>query len=695
MARGLNLSYKDHPEAYFFSFLLSSVLLSYAPLTLAVKLAVFLFGVAGPLALGLAGIAPQAPRGIKAGDSRAGDLDLPVMLILVLALAGVVLRLFHLETLSVWPVLDEGRNAYFSMELSRHWDWKFFRDISQMPPLYYWCLGLFFKMVPPSLFSLWLFPALLSLGLVPIGYFAARRFFPRSESLLFGCFLSVSFYPAYVGRFNHQAVLMLLWEFLSFWVLGKLLTLKTPDQNAWAGLLGLCLGTGFYIFFGWPLVALAAGIGAWFGSGKNHKKVLFVGGSTFLLSVLPLVAAGLHEGYGSYIHSLSAGGKSSWWEWGYNSFSYISGLFWGLDTDRHAYKPFWGGYLNPLAASCFGIGFLELWRTRKSGLSMGLCFFLVLFLLPAFISKEIEMFRIVQVLPIVLMIAALGLRKLASLTPRGLALVWIGIFFGLSIGLDFYHLAGPYHQACATGLDHWGTYSKSAERWRAYQILKKISDKKGPGYIFSDFDPYPFDKSLVVAAEPFNLEKGGVDSMGGASWAAFMANVNYQPFLERRFPEARFDWVASDLSTMDGGLMLVVMPTDPHRKELNQWAKVDQVLRPVTEEMLNRPFGGSREAILGKLTGVYPAFQGDAFTESLFWNLLYINHSADGRFDEALRDLGQCLQKGYPTAYFFNELGGLLLSRGDEPGSEKAFESAVKAPVNHTPALENLRLIKR
>ena len=695
MAKGLNFSVEKNTWAYFTVFLVSSFFLSYITASLSAKIFIFIFGIAIPLFAGIAGTVPQPYPGKDKAGLRAFSAEFPIFFLVITAAAGVFIRFFRLETLSVWPVLDEGRNAFFAMELGRQWDWKFFHDISQMPPLYYWLLGLFFKVLTPSLFSLWLFPALLSLCVVPAGYLAAKQFFSKNEALLLGCLLSVGFYPAYVGRFNHQAILLLLCELFAFLILGKLLSVRPGDKKPWMVLLGLCLGAGFYIFFAWPFVALGVGIIAWMSSGGWRKTLLALGGSAFLISVLPIVAAGFHEGYGSYLQGLAAGGGRTTLEWLTNSFSYLTGLFWGVETEWHAYKPFWGGFLNPLMTSCFWIGFLEVWRRRQTRLPKALLGLLGLFLLPAFASKEIEMFRIVQVLPVLFVFVGVGFQALAARVPKDKAIIFAGAFLILSSGLDFYHLAGPYHEACASSYGHWASYSKSVERWRAYQILKKISVEQGPGYIFSNFDPYPFDKSLAVATAPFNLEDGKNDSIGGAKWAALLTNVNNRPFLAKRFPEARFEWLAPDISTMDGGLMLAVLPVGSHRADFIQWSKANQGLKPVTDEILNRPFGENRETILKDLAALHPIFKGDAFLESVYGNLMYLNHSAERQWSPAKADLIQMSEKGYASAYVFNELGGLLAAEGDRVGAMKAFEKAVHCEVNHTPARENLLQMNR
>jgi hypothetical protein len=683
-----------YPWIYFCIFFLSSIPLSYFQASIAFKIIVFLFGVFLPLFVACR-VFSLPSSGTPVFKKKIFFTKPPFFFLFLVLSTGIFFRFYHLDTLSVWPLLDEGRNAFFGWSLSKHWNWRLFYDISQMPPLSYWLLGLYFKIIQPSLLSLWFFPAILSSLLLPLGFFAVRRYFPRNFSLLFFCILALCFYPFYLGRFNHQAVLLVFWELLTFLVLGFLHSSNASSLKKIA-LLGLCAGIGFYIYFSWPLVALAIVLLVFHQTAGQRKGLLWIFGLVVLIVVSPLLVIAQREGYGSYIHSLWIyQSEISYWEWLHQSFSYITGLFWGLETARHAYKPFWGGYLNPLLTASFFIGLLELFRFRRSPISKALLGMFVFFLLPAFVSKDIEMFRIVQVLPVLLLIVTVGLMVLLSSIPSKKRFAVFIFLIIASAALDFYHLTVPYHKACSSQFERWASYAKSAERWRAYQILKKVSAAQGPGYIFSNFDPYPFDKSLFIATCPFNLEGNSNIKESDTKWVAFLTNVNFRPFLSKRFPKAMLTWLSSDLSTADGGLMLAVIPLKLYPEIFSPWVKANEQLKPASLEMLNRPLNEKRNDILKIISMAYPAFRGDPFLESVYWNLVYLNHSADGQFHDAMLDLNQALTKGYKTSYFYNELGGLLFSKRDYPGARNAFRKAIISKLNQTPAEDNLKYLNQ
>lgn len=143
--------------------------------------------------------------------------DVPWFAWLVLAILAFGLRFYRLTTLSTWPITDEGYHGFLALDLFRTGKFHFFYTVARFPPFYIWALAGFFKLVTPSLFSLWLFPALLSCLTVVVAYMAARRIKNHSFALFFTAFTALSFWPVYAARYSHPAVLMLLWEYVALW----------------------------------------------------------------------------------------------------------------------------------------------------------------------------------------------------------------------------------------------------------------------------------------------------------------------------------------------------------------------------------------------------------------------------------------------------------------------------------------------
>jgi hypothetical protein len=261
-------------------------------------------------------------------------------------------------------------------------------------------------------------------------------------------------------------------------------------------------------------------------------------------------------------------------------------------------------------------------------------------------------------------------------------------------GLDLYHLAVPYAKACSPGGDFFRS-SRSEESYNSFQILSRQAASRGPGLLFLDFIPVHLDQSLTLASYPFNAVLNPRLGSSAPTWMAFITNVNYRPFLEKRFPEARWSLLGSQLMPWDGELALGIMPVDPSNQAMvDRWLGAQRGFYGVTSGVIRQKTGESRAEILRNFSKDHAAIQGDPFLESCFWEINYFNHSADKDFEAARRDLEMVLKQGYPAAHIYNELGGLLFFERKYPEARKAFEKAVQLGGAHTPAAENLRLLE-
>lgn len=61
--------------------------------------------------------------------------------LLLLALAALGVRFYHLTSLTVWPYLDEAVVGFLGLELFENWHWRLFSYCSQLPPFYFWFQG--------------------------------------------------------------------------------------------------------------------------------------------------------------------------------------------------------------------------------------------------------------------------------------------------------------------------------------------------------------------------------------------------------------------------------------------------------------------------------------------------------------------------------------------------------------------------
>jgi hypothetical protein len=259
--------------------------------------------------------------------------------------------------------------------------------------------------------------------------------------------------------------------------------------------------------------------------------------------------------------------------------------------------------------------------------------------------------------------------------------------------LDFYRLAVPF----ANALNPEGPLHalQSGESYKAFQILERKAKREGPGWIFLDYVSVPLDQTLQVATRPFNALYHPSPKPFLPSWMAFLCNINYLPFLEKKFPGAEWFTVGSSLMPWDGELMLGVVPvTSQSQAAAERYLKADPLFHGMTREMLKLSEEKSREGPLAVFLNGYGLVQGDPFLESSFWEIAYFNHSADRKFQDSLNDLQMILKEGYPAAHVYNELGGLLYFEKDRQGAKQAFIKAVQLGGSHTPAQENLRWLE-
>ncbi len=619
---------------------------------------------------------------------------IPTWIWLSVAALAICVRFYKLTTLSVWPLYDEGSINYSALELSRKWDWRLFYFSSQSPPAYAWGLGLFFKIFGVSLGTLWFFPALVSLLTVPVGYFAFRQYFSKSFSFLLLLFLAGSFWPFYAGRYSLMTVLIPFWECLAFYFLGKYLNAPLKDQKTGSLFLGMIVGAGFYIHISWPpiagfigLVVLAVSLKR--KSGFSH---FFIFSMAAIFLFFPLVLAAIRQGYGWYLNDLWAFSKSSpihnQLE---TSLDYLAVPFWGFQDHIHPYYPAWGGFLNPILGSAFFLACLEMFKNRTLPLYRCLGIGLVMFLVPALLTKTLEPFRLLPLMPLILAAAALGLSRFLSFSPVMKPFFVVSGIFLASFALDFYHLAGPYRKTWETP-SYWNT--KSFIRFKADEILKQKARNEGQGLIFTDFSPGFCDQTLTLSTYAYN-QVWNPELLGEKfKWAAVLVNVHYRPFLAKRFPDGKAYFLDKEAPEPNGGTMLWVMPVTPNRQEvMARWEKAAEALKPFIHQFLSYVHGQSFQPVRDSLLQAYPYFRGDPFLESCFWEKAADNDLKMGFQDhrESIQDIRQALKSGYPATHLYYTLGTLLYIDRNRVEAREAFQQASHAPMNFTNADQLLR----
>ncbi|HTC20337.1 MAG TPA: glycosyltransferase family 39 protein, partial [bacterium] len=507
-------------------------------------------------------------------------------------LAAVLARFWAVTTLLVWPQADEGFSGIAGIELSRHWDWRFFYSDGQSPPVLDWICALFFKSGDSYFFNLWFPPAVFSVLTLVLGYLAARQYFSRSFSWFLAGLIAFSFWPLYLGRLCLQVVLFPPWEMASFWALGKCLKARHSSRVRWACGLGFIVGLGAYTYVPWVFIPALVSLVLLFEKGFPKREsfrnffiyllFLVVGASWFIFSCF-------REGYGDHISSLWAGKTT--FSWAHHLgvvFDYFNILFWGFVGEVPRYIPFQGGYLNPFLGALFFLGLAEAWRFRNLPLIRVLATASALFLLPGVLSTNVQGLRIVPLMPLALFLAAFGFQSLTKAwmpsNRFGLAVV---LLFATA-GLDGHRLFQPYlnpgeYDATFRKID------KNPALFHAYESL--LPRSRESGLVFTDFTPER-DQTLRGATYPFNAAWNQSLVPGHSHWAAILALKSDVALLSQRFPKAVWTELGPGSQGVGDLALGIIQVTHENDVVLMEWAGVPfryfQGLSSAMNEVKNR-----------------------------------------------------------------------------------------------------------
>ena len=689
-----NFSLDGHPVCCFFLFLAVNALLSYGSLPAGAKYGVGFLGLL-VFALGLL----RALKESAPGEKPPFDLELfpklPGWGLPLLVVLAVFPRLFWLTGLSAWPFTDEGYFSYYSLELMKHWDWKFFFALGQHPPAFNWAFALFFKAFAPSLRTLWLFPALLSASAVWAALPGFKNRFPKSFVFFGLVFLGFGFWPLYAGRICQPTAAMLLAQVLALACLAAYARAgREKDRRKWSWACGAMTGLGFYASIAWPVVALSVLMvflhRYWNRPEERGCFWRFLG--SLLVTATPFLLESILQKNGRYINALWAFYPGMDWEQQCKDFfSHGQALLWGFNG-RRLYGPVWGGLLNPVLGALFLTGSLELFRFRSRPfvrwifLSLGLAF------LPVALARGYDSFRIMMAFLPALVLIVSGLQAVLEKLKGDKRIGAAVLLLGISIGLDSYHLFNRFHHYWGTPGNAWN-FGKEYELWKSYGILREMDSKMGPGAILFDLRAHVDDVTTEVAAYSFDTAMNPAFSFADSKWVAVLVDANYLPFLSKRFPEGRFYWLNPKRSY--GRWALGVIPNLPsNRTVLEIWFNLNQALQAVTPELIDAMPGVSRKKMVDRILQCGGMAHGDPFLESCLWEKVFDNRAADHDASGCLEAARRCVLEGYPLPEMFNEQGVILVSMGRYQEARKAFVRAAKADSLHlTPSFENIQAL--
>jgi len=676
-------------------FLIANIFLSYFEASLLAKSWVFVIGIIFPIVLSFYLPATNKPKRISLQpieEILSGSNPTIIGILIILAIG---LRLTRVYQINLWPTGDESLHGFLALSLLQKWSGQFFYTIGEHPPLLIWLLFLSFKIFKSPFVALWIWPFLFSALTLLVGFFCARIYLSRLCSILYVLLLGFSYWPIYFGYFAHQAIFIPFWELtalliFSFWIRES----KNNKGNIWAVFFGIWCGLGTFTFTSWLVVLLGFFIAVLTLFYKKKAKEILYFVISISLAGLPFIYAIYKEGYGHHLlDSSNVGELFSRNHQVVTHLSYITCLFWGSLQANASYGPTWGGILNPLLASAFFIGFVELIKNIRTPFSRWTLFAFSICLLPALLAGDyVELNRILQILPILLLVVVLGLEKLileGSESKLNINLILVILF--LSTILDFNHLNG----AVIKSYFQIGNKPALNSDLSIYEILDNEQKTKGPGLIFTDFLPLKYGHSLKVATYPFNGAANPNIDPSSVRWAGIITNVYYQPFLSKRFPCSSWYWPGGDLTSMKGGLMVgIVDVKHDNLQEFDHWVKAHSLFSQFNLEA-EKSFNNERDYqnSLRHLASSLPAFEGDRFLEACYWEWSS-QYFYDPLQEGNVAALKKAVERGYPAVHLYQMISDCLIveKRFTEAQymSTKAIKEKPKFYIQDDPTLGNI-----
>jgi hypothetical protein len=394
------------------------------------------------------------------------------------------------------------------------------------------------------------------------------------------------------------------------------------------------------------------------------------------------------EGYGEYLSHVSGGGVTSGLQRWSVLEQYLAAPFFGVGSNVSFYSPVWGGFLNPVLGALFFLGLWGAFRQKRKDLWWFLSALVILWL-PGLLTNGQELFRILLLCPFLLAGAAWGFLILLSSLGRRPAWLTVCALLLVSLVLDGYHLFVVYPDLHTFPEIH--QFWRPVELAEATDLIESRSRTEGPLMIFNEFSLKP-SPAFSVATYGFDALENPLLASTPPRTAVIVTDPNYQPFLEHRFPEGDWHWLASNNPERDSGVLVGFVPYTASTKEaLDRWRSAHQVLREERDRSQYESIDYDWHLSVDHLGLRRDLFSGDPFLESIYWEQSAFYQSFNSHLPETVQDLQLALKKGYPSANLYYSLGMFLSFEGRKTEARSAFEAALKAPVNRTAAALRLR----
>lgn len=667
----LNRPLSFNPWVFFLIFLTTHSLLTFGPFALPTKLMIILMGLALPFGLAL----KTTAKPISSSSPSQNNFYLSTPLAVLTIAAIIFTHFYHLSTLPHWISVDEGYESAMGIGLLNHWDWRLLWSPIPHEPLFDWLLGIYFKLIAPSIFSFRLFTTVISLATIGAAYWGSQPFVSKRVSFLFAAAMAFSYWTLILSRTGIVVILIPLFQCLSFGFLGRYLNADSSRSRwfAWSGLV-LCTLLGFYSWTNWAGLALAIVIILISFHRRQpslSKSPLWGFFAACGLGITPLVIARTAPGAMAHIGTIYHLNPLK-------TFIYnIVGIFWDGSVTFN-FGSIWNGSLNPILGSLALLGSLFFFRQKNIFWFRLLPLAVFLSFLPALLaSNDVELYRALPVFVFLILAAAAGAQCLLSASPLNKNTLTVALVLIISFGFDtFNYFSFDNHKGAAPEK----SFARSSAFIQAHDLLTNLSRQSGPLYIFSSFITDYDNRTIDLGLYPINALQNPALTAKPPFWTAVMTNVNYIPFFTKTYPHTQVTLLkkGGDPSQSSNFIALLILPTqDISASTLSQWKEADAIFRKNNLDLLNKnamtPWGD----IADNFAPLSPNTQADPLARAVYWEKVGLFHFQGKNFKEAAEDYGRAIQQGYPAAHLYYNLSQSFQGLGAQAQARQAMQKAL------------------
>ena len=274
---------------------------------------------------------------------------------------------------------------------------------------------------------------------------------------------------------------------------------------------------------------------------------------------------------------------------------------------------------------------------------------------PAALTKDLEMYRIIQILPLLLLLTYAGFHLLISSLPREFKAMALVVLIGSSVSLDSYNL----FIACAEGAVSENAWKfKSKESFDSYPVLSQTAAQLGPGFIPTELMAEPNDQSLYVATYSFNTALNQKLSDANPKWVGLISDSFFRGYLTNKFPRAEWKPIPDTLNdSTTPQLGLLIIPVNGKiNKIMEKWSSINFNFRKTTYQMLNHVAGYPLQSVLDFFFKGYALVRHDPYLEYCFWQRI-MKYELKADDSDALFLVNQPIPTKFHMEKFNYELG--------------------------------------